>query len=306
MSRRLALLNAASRRVAKPMLRSTKTPERARRDFDMLARVLFRRPRGLRLDPLAAGGAGWWVRAESAATGRAILYLHGGAYIMGSPRTHCGLAGRLSVLTGLPVCLPAYRLAPRHPFPAAFDDAQAAWTALRDEGFAPGDVILGGDSAGGGLALALLAELCGRGEAPAGLFAFSPWTDLTMSGATLTTNAARDRLLPVERMPEVIDYYLAGAQADDPRASPLLATFTHPPPVFLQAAETEILLDDSRRMAARLTDAGGQATLDLWPDAPHVWPILDGWIPEARAALERVAAFVAATFRPVPARPGES
>ena len=159
------------------------------------------------------------------------------------------------------------------------------------QGWAPGRIILGGDSAGGGLALALLAELCDRGTPPAGLIAFSPWTDLTLSGPSLIAHAASDPLLPAARIREVIALIQGALPASDPRLSPLSARFKNPPPVLIQVGSDEILLDDALRMAEALRAAGGPVTLQVAPLAPHVWQIFDGWIPEARQSLREAARF---------------
>jgi acetyl esterase/lipase len=185
--------------------------------------------------------------------------------------------------------VPDYRLLQVAPFPAAFDDALAAWDHLR-RGRAASDIVLAGDSAGGGLALAVLAHVLERGERPAGVVVFSPWTDLTLSGESLAS--AREVLLPVERMAEVAGQYLAGAEAGDPRASPSFAEFREPPPLLIQVGSGEALRDDSERMAARLRAAGGAVDLRVWDDCPHVWQLFDGWVPEARAALREAAGFV--------------
>jgi len=206
------------------------------------------------------------------------------------------MLARLARLTGCEVIAPDYRLAPEHPFPAAVRDARSAWDGLIARGYQPEDVVIGGDSAGGNLALGLLAALLSEGIRPAGLYAFSPVTDLTFSGASIRANEGSDRLLPAARRGDLVRFYLGGAAPDDPRASPLLADFAAPPPVFLQFSETEILADDSRRMAAKLRAAGAVVTLDSWPDAPHVWVLFDGFIPEAREGLKRAAAFVNARF----------
>jgi acetyl esterase/lipase len=163
---------------------------------------------------------------------------------------------------------------------------------LLAKGFAADHIVLAGDSAGGGLALALLADLCSRGLAPAGLFAFSPWTDLTMTGASLKENADRDPLLPVDRLREAVSMVLGTFDAGDPRVSPVYAEFIKPPPVLLQVGQEEILLDDSRRMAFSLRRAGGMVKIDEWTDCPHVWQMLEAFLPEAQAALSDVAIFV--------------
>lgn len=235
----------------------------------------------------------WRISCGPVISGRIVLYLHGGAYFAGSTETHKGLMGRLSRLSRVEVAAPDYRLLQVAPFPAAFDDCLTAWNHLR-QGREPGEIIIAGDSAGGGLALALLAHVLAQGERPAGVVALSPWTDLTLSGATL--GSGREVLLPVERMAEVAAEYLAGAEARDVRASPLFATFVEPPPVMIQVGGREALRDDSERMAQVLRMAGGEVVLEVWDDCPHVWQIFDGWVPEARAALRRVAHFVQTSF----------
>lgn len=309
MSWQLTLLNGILRTVAKRALRRTKTPERAVRDFERAARFFFRMPGGVRVERRDVAGPGGPIATERMTCGGApgdgvILHFHGGGYVAGSPRTHRAMLGRLARLAGLEVVAPDYRLAQDAPFPAAFEDACAVWDALLEEGLAPSRIVLGGDSAGGGLALSLLAELCARGTPPAGLYALSPWTDLTVSGASIEMNAASDAILPRSRLSDLVVIVLAGADPRDPRISPLFARFPGAPPVLLQASETEILLDDTRRMAARLEAEGARVETCLWPGAPHVWQIFDGWIPEARAALTDVADFARQCLKAPPRQAG--
>ncbi|MHA6345849.1 alpha/beta hydrolase [Roseivivax sp. CAU 1761] len=293
MSWQARLLAWPMRLLVKPLLARITRPDAFAADAHM-ATHLLRRPPFLRRSRGRDGLS--WIAAGETRPRAAILYFHGGGYVAGSAAGYEGPLGRLSLLAELEICAPDYRLAPAHPFPAAFDDAVAAWRTLRRLGYRPHDIILGGDSAGGGLALALLAHLCGRGTPPRAAFAFSPWTDLAMTGASLTENRARDALLPAGRMAEVVALYLGEAARDDPRASPLYAEFPGCPPVLLQYGEAEILRDDSRRMAERLRGFGARVTEEALPDVPHVWHLLDGMLPEARASLERAAAFCQASF----------
>ncbi len=222
-----------------------------------------------------------------------MFYLHGGAFVMGSPRTHAAMVARLVQLTGCPAVLPGYRLAPEHPFPAAIKDTQAAYSGLCGGGVPPERIVLGGDSAGGGLALSLLAQICTGGEVrPAGVFAFSPLTDLTFSGESFRSNAARDALLPASRDRDLLRFYLQGADPARPLASPLYGDFPAAPPVFLTVGDTEVMLDDSRRMAARLRENGVPVEIRVERDLPHVWPIFWRYLPEADATLKGVAGWI--------------
>ncbi|MFM2390698.1 MAG: hypothetical protein RLZZ437_2253 [Pseudomonadota bacterium] len=294
MSLRLTLLNAFFRLVAKPRLRRTTDPARARRDFALAARLFLAGGR-----PAArVGTKPVMVRHDppSGPTEQCILYFHGGGYIVGSPDTHRAVAHRLAQDSGFSVWLPDYRLAPEHPFPAAWDDAEAAWAALMAMGRKPGDIVLAGESAGGGLAFALLARLCAAGTPSAGLVAFSPWVDLTGKSASLTANASRDPLLPAEAFGLLTQHVLAGHSPEDARASPLFAAFPGCPPVLLQCADTEILRDDTVRLASVLRGTGASVTLQMSADTPHGWQLMVGRLPEADAAVQGAGIFVRALF----------
>lgn len=292
MSLRARLLRWLLWAIVRPLVAASLEVDGARRRFRRAARILFHPP-PLSLILRAQGSVpGLWVQNQPRGGG-VILYLHGGAYLMGAPETHAAMIAELARLTGLPAFLPRYRLAPEHPFPAAFDDALAAWNRLLALGHAPGEIVLGGDSAGGGLALALLSHLCRSGHPPAGAFALSPWTDLTFASRSLSTNARRDPLLPVDRIEEVRDMILGtppAADPADPRLSPLFAEFPDPPPVQIHVAETEILRDDSLRLQSLLP----AADIRMAGDLPHVWPIFHNHLPEARDTLATTAGFIRA------------
>lgn len=286
-------INAWMRYGMKPVLQLTSNPELARKVFEAMAPRLYpalpftrlqRRPAPVPLKLVSCGQ----VRG-----GQIILFLHGGAYLAGSARAYQGMLSRLSRASGLEIAVPDYRLLQQAPFPAAYEDARAAWAYLRKRGYAARDILLAGDSAGGGLALALLAGLLEEGERPAGLAAFSPWCDLTLSGASIQSNRNRDVIIPAGRMKEVVDQYLAGADPADVRASPLFARFPDPPPVLIQAGDSEVLLSDAQRMAQLLEASGGEVRFSLWQDVPHVWQFMAGHLPEGQAALEEAAAFAA-------------
>jgi acetyl esterase/lipase len=186
-----------------------------------------------------------------------------------------------------------YRLAPEHPFPAALDDALAAYRWLLAEGADPRRIAVMGDSAGGGLAFSLLLRLRDQGAPlPAAAVALSAWTDLALTGASLRLNAAADPMLNAEDLPKLAACYLASADPRDPYASPLYGDATGLPPTLIQAGSDEILHDDSTRMADRLRAAGCEVELEIWPRMPHAWHLFAPVLPEARRAIERIGAFV--------------
>lgn len=287
MSWQRGALNGWLRRIERPKM-ARGTLQQLRRNLETSARLLFHPPRGSRIAPVDLGGVpGLSVTGPGAGGPVRILYLHGGGYVFGSARTHSAMLAQLSKRSRMPAVLPDYRRAPEHPFPAAFEDALAAYLGLAEQ---PGDLLIGGDSAGGGLALALLAEILRRDlPRPLGVFAFSPLTDLTFSGRSFRENAARDAVLPAERASELAGMYLAGADPKDLRASPLWADFTGAPPVWICAGDTEILLDDTRRMVERLRAQGVDVTARIERDLPHVWPFFHHVLPEARATLADLA-----------------
>jgi acetyl esterase/lipase len=297
MSVQRVFLNQSLRTVEKPFLSRVADPLYVRQRFETAARIAFHPPFGTAqeadtLETTNGSLPATWVAPRAPGRG-VILYLHGGGYVFGSPRTHSAMVARLAKAAGARACLPAYRLAPEFPFPAAVEDAVLAYRALLARDIDPAEIVLGGDSAGGGLAFALLAEILrAKMPAPAGLFALSPFTDLSFSGESFVTNAEAEVLLPAARAEELAEIYLAGHEPTDPRASPLFAEFAGAPPVWMCAGSTEILLDDTQRMAARLRAAGVTVETRIEDDLPHVWPIFHGFLPEARVTLNALAAWI--------------
>jgi epsilon-lactone hydrolase len=290
--RRRDVLNFWLRTVEKKKLAWLPNVQVQRQNFELQA-LGFPRERGLKDETIMLGGV--YCRKLSPKNPRGtLLYLHGGAYIMGSPATHCAIAGTIAAKTNLEVILPDYRLAPEHPFPAAFEDALSVAEALEP---VSDQLVIGGDSAGGGLTLAVLSHLCETDAQPLAAFAFSPWTDLSFKGSTLSTNAQTDAILPVERIYEVRKHYLHHADPHDHRASPLFAPFKNAPPVFMQWSDSEILADDGRRMAEHLRAEGGVVQAKEWNDLPHVWQLFHDRLNEADAALKELYEFIDAQFK---------
>jgi acetyl esterase/lipase len=223
------------------------------------------------------------------------LFFHGGGYCSGSIVSHRRMvteAGRAAKTRTLSV---AYRLAPEHPFPAAYDDALTAWNFLRNEGISANRIAVGGDSAGGGLAIALIGRLRdAHEELPVCAWLVSPWTDLTMSGSTLTTKDAVDPIVHKPYLNELADAYLpAGMDRKDPRISPLYADLKDFPPILIQIGSAETLLDDAVRFAGVAGAADVSVTLEIWPQMIHAWPLWNAHLEPGRRALARAGAFIA-------------
>jgi acetyl esterase/lipase len=261
---------------------------------------------GLVITPVREGSIrGEWVEAGPSSHARGVvLYLHGGGYVACSPASHRPITARLARLTGRRVLALDYRLAPEHRFPAALVDCVAAYRWLLDRGVAPETIALAGDSAGGGLVLATLVRARDEGlRLPASGVCFSPWTDLAATGDSLAGKAGHSGALSPERVAAFAAIYLGDASPQHPHASPLFADLHGLPPLLIQAGAGEFLVDDARRVHARLLAAGGTSTLSIFEDVPHAWQIFDGYIPEARQALRQAATFIEATRSSTGARP---
>lgn len=262
--------------------------------FARMQRLVPPPPRGTttrRVD--ARGVAGDVVTTRASLPGRHLLYLHGGAYTVGAPRLYRHFTWRIADAARARVLVIDYRLAPEHPFPAALDDAVAAWRWLLDSGADPRQMLVAGDFAGGGLALAMMLKLRDDGlPLPAAAVAMSPWTDLALTAPSFRDNAEADPMLVAEDVPRFAAGYLAGADARDPYASPLYGDPRGLPPTLLQAGSDEILRDDAVRMADAMRAAGCDVELQVWPKMPHTWQLLAPMLPEARAALREIARFL--------------
>jgi epsilon-lactone hydrolase len=225
-----------------------------------------------------------------------VLYLHGGGYVFGSPRTHRNLVSRISHVTGLPALSLDYRLPPVAMLPAPIEDALGAYRHLLDEGHAPERIVVVGDSAGGNLALALALHAIEAGlPRPAALVLLSPWTDLGLTGPSMQRNARRDPFLPPIALRRAARVALCDGDPADLRASPLFAPealVRRLPPTLLQVGSTEVLYDDAARTAQRVAEAGIAVELQVFERQPHVVPLWNG-TPEARTALREIGRFVA-------------
>lgn len=285
------ILNMWLRLVEKRALQRARDQHVLRQRLERNARLLFHAPRGMTIKSAQhAGQNAVYVDGPSAPV---LLYFHGGGYVFGSPDTHKAMLAHLCQAADARAILPEYRKAPEHVFPAALDDAEATYLALLDDGVPANTILLGGDSAGGGLALSLLALILEKGHpVPAAVFAFSPLTDMSFSGPSFVSNEQADAVLPAKRMAELADIYAGGHDPHDPRISPLFARFEGAPPIWLTVGDTEILLDDSKRFHDARLKEGVDISLRVERDLPHVWPLFHNTLPEARATLGTLAEWI--------------
>ena len=268
------------------------TVEESRAGFEQLA-TLFVVPPDVETETLEAGGVpAEWIRTPGASADRVILYLHGGGYVLGSINTHRELVSRFSRASGARALAIDYRLAPEHPFPAALEDATAAYRWLLAQGIEPARIAIAGDSAGGGLTLATLLALRDAGDPlPAAGVCLSPWTDLEGTGDSAQPGGADDPLLNLDGLREMGRHY-AASNLSAPLAAPLNADYRGLPPLLIQVGTREILLDDSTRVAEKARAARVDVTLEEWEGLIHVWQIFGPTIPESVQALEKIGDFL--------------
>ena len=249
----------------------------------------------IRLEAVNVDGMpGEWSIAPGSNASRILLFFHGGGYCSGSILSHRRLVTEAGRAAGVRTLAVAYRLAPEHSFPAALDDAETAWRFLRRHGVEARHIAVGGDSAGGGLALALMGRLqASREELPACAWLVSPWTDLTMSGSTLVTKDSVDPIIHGGYLHELADAYLpASTNRKDPRASPLYADLKGLPPVLIQVGSDETLLGDATRFAAAAGSADVAVTLEVWPYMIHAWPLWNAHLEDGRRTLAKAGNFM--------------
>lgn len=240
------------------------------------------------------GLGGEWSIVPGNDPGRVLVFFHGGGYCAGSAVSHRRMVTEAGRAGGVRTLTVDYRLAPEHPFPAAVEDANKAWRFLRKQGIRPEHIVVGGDSAGSGIALALLQALRAAGEAlPPCLWLISPWADMTLTAASLDTKDAVDALIHKPYLAELIDAYVpAGMDVRDPRLSPLFADLTGAPPMLIQVGSAEALLDDAIGLARAAGMADVAVTLEIWPHMIHAWQLWNARLEPARRALASAGAFM--------------
>lgn len=264
-----------------------------RAQYDKAERF-FKLPPDVAVEPVRVGGLPVeWLRPAGARSDATVLYLHGGGYAIGSTKSHRHLAATIAKAAGARALLVDYRRAPEQSFPAAVEDAVASYRWLLATGQAARGVVVAGDSAGGGLAVATLLALRDAGTAlPAAAVCISPWVDLTCSGASYQTKAASDPMVTREGVARMAAWYLAGADPKTPLASPLYADLRGLPSLLVHVGSEEVLLDDAGQLVAQARAAGVEATLAVWPEMVHVWHWFLGMLDEAQTAVDEIGAFV--------------
>lgn len=260
------------------------------------AAARVRLPPDVHLEPTDAGGVpGEWVTAPGARADRVLLYLHGGGYVAGSPASHRAMTAAISRAARVRVLAIDYRLAPEHPFPAALDDAVAAYAWLLEQGYRARSMAIGGDSAGGGLTAATLVRLRDEGRPlPAAGFMFSPWADLAGTGESVKSRARLDPMIVGDLALFGKFYVGPGGDPCHPLISPIHADLRGLPPLLIQVGTHEVLHDDAVRLAERVRAAQGRVELDVWDGMIHVFQAFPSFLPEARRAIGRIGEFLRA------------
>jgi acetyl esterase/lipase len=267
--------------------------QESRAGFEQMA-AMFPVEADVRCEPVTAGGVkSEWVTAPGADPGRAILYLHGGGYVIGSINTHRAMAGRLSRAAKARVLVIDYRLAPEHPHPAAVDDAVAAYRWMLQQGLKPSRIVVSGDSAGGGLTVATLVAIRdAKLPIPAAGVPISPWVDMEAIGESMTTNADNDPIVRKAGLLDLAKAYLGGKDPRTPLAAPLYADLSGLPPLLIQVGTAETLLDDASRLSERAKKAGVKVTYEPWENMIHVWHLFAPMLDEGKQAIERIGEYI--------------
>jgi epsilon-lactone hydrolase len=256
--------------------------------------AMFNPPKGTKfVTELAGGVPAEWLIPPCTDTGRVVLYLHGGSYVSGSINSHRPLASNIALACKARVLIIDYRLAPEHPYPAAVEDAMAVYKWLINDRVDPRHLAVVGDSAGGGLTIALLISLRdGKVPLPAAGICLSPWTDLAFTGETWNSKAANDLVIYARKEREFAKHYHGNISPQSPLVSPLYADLKGLPPLLIQVGTDEVLLSDSRGLVDRAQQAGVNAIIDEWEKMQHVWQFAAGFIPEGRRAIARIGEFI--------------
>ncbi len=277
---------------AQPILQAPSLADQ-RAGFEQMA-GMFPVDADIKREPVTANGVkSEWVSAPDADAGRAILYLHGGGYVIGSINTHRSLAGRLSRAAKARVLVIDYRLAPEHPFPAAVDDSVAAYRWMLAQGLKPSRIAVAGDSAGGGLSAATLVAIReAKLPLPAAGALLSPWVDMEGIGESMTSKDSVDPMVHKEGLLGMAKAYLGGQNPRSPLAAPLYADLAGLPPLLIQVGTSETLLDDASRLAERAKKAGVNVTYEPWENMIHVWQLFAPMLDEGQQAIDKIGAFV--------------
>lgn len=259
----------------------------------------FLNPAGVSFEQVAINFtiSGAWITPNDADLTKVLLYFHGGGYCVGSKNTHRPLVSKIAKISGIKALIIDYRLAPENPYPAALEDALLSYEWLLEQGYKPGDILIGGDSAGGGLAAALLLLLKSKGRPqPVAAILLSPWADLTLSGDSIHKNADLEPMLPLEEMDRWAEKYIGDADPKNPFISPLFGDYKGICPVLIQVGTNEVILDDSKRLAAVMNKAGVKVEIEIWEGMFHVWQFFWQYLPEGIDAIYGIADYIRNTI----------
>lgn len=288
--------------TVKPFLRKNNDPSRVRKWLENQAKLFFRAPRNFWKTPTTFKARGRSVKGLWAGCGKdsifegVLIYIHGGAFIFGSSTTHMKLAARIASELNFKAALPDYRLAPEHKYPDALNDVITTYRSILDSGLPSNQIILVGDSAGGTLTLQLINYILKEKlDIPSAAVLLSPLTDLTFTANSISDNKKTEVILPMEQIDLVKESYLGST---DPKAiSPIHLEYNGSCPILIHVSESEILLDDSTNLHKKLVVNQVNVTLDIEKNTPHVWHLLYGYFPEAKASLSRISKFLQETLK---------
>jgi acetyl esterase/lipase len=300
-SRRARFIRWITGRYMRGLNPRTADVVQVRRQLDRFSRFL-NKATGVEVEVTEVHGLhAEWLRPKNAGSRPVLLYLHGGAYVLGSCCTHRKLVSHIARQAGINALLPEYRLAPEHRFPAAIEDTVGVYRALLASGVQAEDVVIAGDSAGGALTVATLLSLRHAGDPmPRAAVLLSPFLDITGSGESATSRADRDPWFSADELSAVVEHYCAPGDVRNPLVSPVFANAAGLPPTFIQVGDDEILLSDSTRFADKMRAAGCEVEIEIWPEMWHVFQLFVGKMPESRQAIDGIARFIRGLY-PQPA-----